>query len=145
MLRSTYGWTDIEIVAHVDQFGFMWLLDAVRKIQEDKQQERIFQYNLAPLHQTPQTKEGARSLKQQAKNLLRQIQDLTPWRYGRRGTAQPTKRETKAASRKQGGPQYTLVDAATRERIGSGNTAVILSAGEMGNLELYKDAEVLQE
>lgn len=107
----------------MELFGVEWLEDAYKHIQEDRREHYEWMMSLMPLGRTPMSEEGARALKNYARDIQRSLKSLTPW-------------DVEDSYRK-----------ALKEKVGSGNVKVFLDAGEHGLVDhpSFKDAEVVKE
>ncbi len=63
----------------IEVWGFRWLQDTYKYIQEDKAEAYKFAMMIAPLARTAQTKEGARAQQSYGDKLRRIVESLTPW------------------------------------------------------------------
>lgn len=91
---------------------------------EDKQALYSMMASVAQLARTPQTKQGATSMKKFAKSIQDHIENMTPWKK----------------NRKSSGLRERLLKAGVKP----GETVVFLDSGDMPNDPLYKDANVIR-
>lgn len=105
----------------VSLFGYDWLEDAWKYIQEDKADQYMFWFNLMPLARTPMDKKAGSSMNRYAKSIERYIKKIAPWVKDRgrvdrlRGRAKP------------------------------GEMVVVLGAGESADNELFRGLKVIKE
>lgn len=77
---------------------------------------------IAPMSQTAQTKDGARAQVKHSRTVQKMIRAIAPWTSERDG----------------------LVSKEMREKIGSGNVAVMLDSGDPGDSDVYKEAKKIK-
>ena len=86
-LRSLYGWTDEQILWHIQEFGKEWIDETTELINEQRKREleeeverRRWAIHVAPISRTPMDSSGGNSLESYRKSLLRELDKLVPWR-----------------------------------------------------------------
>lgn len=79
MLRSAYGYTDEQILAHIIQYGEAWIREAYQNIVEDEVDSRRWLVYALPVARTAQSRKGGSAIAQYQKRLLRVLDESIPW------------------------------------------------------------------
>jgi len=79
-IRQAYGFTDEQILAHIEEYGEEWALESYRFIMEDKNLYWQTMTAVMPLARTPQDKKFAKSLRTYSKELRKTLEKtFAPW------------------------------------------------------------------
>lgn len=134
-----YGYTDDQILDHVERAGIKWLNDSTREIMRSRQAEYRFQATVQGLARTPYGKEDSRALKDLADMIYRYIDSLTAVIEG------DAENKTIGSGEKRpyipGGP----LDKETYDKIAAGTTKVMIGSGESKSWDLFAGADFIKE
>ena len=84
-IRQAYGYTDEQILDHIEEYGDKWAYDSYKYIMEDQVVYWNTLMSVVPLARTPSDKKFAKSLQKYAKDLRKSIEKmLAPWIEKRR-------------------------------------------------------------
>lgn len=122
IIRASYGYTDNVILDHVEEYGFGWMEDAIKHIQEDKYQHYQIMSMMFPMARTPMDAKGSRAMQKYSKQVDEVLLSLAPW-------LKPKK--ARGSIRHHG-------------KIKSGEVVVVLDSGETADDPLYKNAKIIK-
>lgn len=84
-IRQAYGYTDEQILDHIELYGDKWAFDAFQYIMEDKAVYWQTLMSVMPLARTPSDKKFSKSLQKYTKDLRASIEKMyAPWIEKRR-------------------------------------------------------------
>jgi hypothetical protein len=102
-------------------YGFEWLDETYRQIQEDRRDQYMMLMSMMPLARTPMDEKGGRWQSKYMRDLRKMLMDMTPW-------------DTRGSS----------IRSAYRGKVKSGTVAVVLDDAAMKNSPIFKGAKVVK-
>ncbi len=105
----------------VEVYGFEWLDETYRQIQEDRRDQYLMMMSMMPLARTPMDEKSGRWLSNYMRDLRRMLFEMTPWE-------------------KQNGS----IRSAYRGKVKSGTIAVVLDDPRLKEDPMFKGAKVVK-
>jgi hypothetical protein len=79
VVRRGYGWTDAQIIEHVETWGSDGLFACYKHIVEDRATEWRWMVNAAQAARTPMDKKSGQGLQGYVRKLHKAIDSMVPW------------------------------------------------------------------